>query len=83
MQGGRYRAVWGVFLWEARVCSFCWDEQARLTHQKQVRTRGEAIFIYFLVSLLIYFCCYPGEALRAGVWVLTVDDFLLIPGSPP
>ena len=35
--GGGYPAVWGIFLWEARVCSFYWGEPARLTHQKTLR----------------------------------------------
>ena len=53
MQGGGYPAVWGVFLWEARVCSFCWDEQARLIHQKQVRTRGSRSDFYLFFGEFI------------------------------
>ena len=82
MQGGGYPAVWGIFLWEARVCSFCWGEPARLTHQK-TSSHKRSVFICFLVSLLTFFCCYLGQALRAGVRGFTVDEFLLIPGFPP
>ena len=76
-------AVWGIFLWEARVCSFCWGEPARLTHQKTSRPK-RSIFCLFFVEFTDFFCCcYLGEALRAGVRGFTVDDFLLIPGFPP
>ena len=53
--GGGYPAVWGIFLWEARVCSFSLGEPARLTRQKTSTPKRKSVFICFLASLLIYF----------------------------
>ena len=66
------------------MCSFCWGELERLIHQKNKYAQEEKPFcICFSVNLSIYFCCYLGEALRAGVSGFAVDDFLLIPEFPP
>ena len=42
--GGEDPAVWGILLWEARVCSFCWGEPARLTHQKTITPQSTFYF---------------------------------------
>ena len=83
VQGGE-PAVWGIFLLEARVCSFCWGEPARLTHQKtSTPERRSVLYLFFGKFIDLFFCCYLGEALRAGVKGFTVDHFLLMSGLPP
>ena len=68
VQRGGYPAVWGIFLWEARVCSFCWGEPARLTHQKTSTPRRRSIFYLFFGEFIdLFFAVILGRRYERGV----------------
>ena len=78
-RGGGSPAEWGIFLWEARVCSFCWGNPAINSPKKKVRPN----------ALLFYFCAFysfilllPWEGVKGGNPGTKRHFFTLSPPTP-
>ena len=81
--GGISRGVGDIFVGSASVFILLGRTCEVNSPKNKYAQEEKHYFFGFLVSSSICFCCYLGEALRAGARRFTVDDFLLVPGFPP